>query len=233
MTSGYLYFTSKRDGNSDIFRIQIAPPQPTEIEVIGRVINRKTRQMVPHARVRYVLDDGETQIVAASDGTFRMKIPKGLKCRFTPEKPGLKGAAQELFFRRDYYYFDEHYLDLPMDPLEVNAKIDLPPVFFQQSKAIILEESYVELEHLASTLRDMPGLHIRIEGHTDNVGKAEDLLRLSEERAAAIKTFLIQKGVSKDRVETVGHGPKYPLNDNSTDTLRAQNRRVEFIITKI
>lgn len=233
MTSGYLYFSSKRDGNSDIFRVQIAPPQPTEIEIIGRVVNRKTNNILPGARVHYWTDGNAANTLVAADGTFRLKVPKGVKFYLRPEKPGFTGKAEEIFFRRDYYYFDEHYLNLPMDPLEVNAKIELLPIFFQQSKPVILEESYPELERLAATMRELPTLNIRIEGHTDNVGKAEDLLRLSEERADAIRTFLVEKGIDKKRIETVGHGPKYPLNDNSTDILRAQNRRVEFVITKI
>jgi outer membrane protein OmpA-like peptidoglycan-associated protein len=233
MTSGYLYFTSKRDGNSDIFRVQIAPPQPTEIEVIGRVINRKTGDLLTKAQVRYWTEGNAANFITSTDGTFRIKIPKGVKFKLKPEKPGFTGQVEEILFRRDYYYFDEHYLNLPMDPLEVNAKIELQPIFFQQSKAVILEESYGELERLAATMSETPGLNIRIEGHTDNVGKAEDLLRLSEERAEAIKAFLIQKGIDNKRIETIGQGPKYPLNDNSTDELRAQNRRVEFVITKI
>ncbi len=82
-------------------------------------------------------------------------------------------------------------------------------------------------------MKEMPTLQIRIEGHTDNEGRAEDLLRLSEERAEAIKTFLVEKGIDKKRIVTLGYGPKYPINDNSTDELRAQNRRVEFVITQI
>jgi Tol biopolymer transport system component len=49
MSTGYLYFTSKRDGNSDIFRIQLAPAQPTEITIRGRVLNRKTGRLIPDA----------------------------------------------------------------------------------------------------------------------------------------------------------------------------------------
>ena len=233
MTSGYLYFTSKRDGNSDIFRVQIAQPQPTEIQVIGRVVNRKTKQLIRNARVRYEADGSTETSIISGDGYFKLKIPKGVKFEFTPEKPGFTGQKETLLFRRDYYYFDEHYLDLMMDPLELNAKIELRPIFFQQSKAIILEESYAELDDLARTMAEMPGLSIRIEGHTDNVGKAEDLMELSRERALAIKTFLVGKGIAPGRIETIGYGPKYPLTDNGTDELRAQNRRVEFIITKI
>lgn len=233
MTSGYLYFSSKREGSSDIFRVQIAPPQPTEIEVIGRVINRKTKNILTKAQVRYWTEGNAPNYITATDGTFRLKVPKGVKFYLKPEKPGFTGPTEEIVFRRDYYYFDEHYLNLPMDPLEVNAKIELLPIFFQQSKSVILEESFGELERLANTMIELPNLQIRIEGHTDNVGKAEDLLRLSEDRAEAIKTFLVEKGIDKKRITTVGYGPKYPLNDNSTDELRSQNRRVEFVITKI
>jgi outer membrane protein OmpA-like peptidoglycan-associated protein len=232
MTSGYLYFTSKRDGSSDIFRVRIAPPQPTEIEIIGRVINRKTKQPLRNAQVLYGTDGNITNLISAADGLFRLKIPKGVKFELKPEKLGFTGKVEEILFRRDYYYFNEHYLDLLMDPLEVNSKIELLPIFFQQSKSIILEESYGELERLVATMKEIPTLCIRVEGHTDNVGKAEDLLQLSKERAEAIKAFLVQKNIDKKRIVTVGYGAQYPLNDNSTEELRAQNRRVEFIIIR-
>jgi outer membrane protein OmpA-like peptidoglycan-associated protein len=117
--------------------------------------------------------------------------------------------------------------------LEAGAKIELQPIFFQQSKAIILESSYPELERLAAVMHQNSKLRIRIEGHTDNVGKAEDLMQLSKERADAIRTFLMEKNIEGNRIDVVGHGPKYPLSDNSSDQERAKNRRVEFIITKI
>ena len=233
MTSGYLYFTSKRDGNSDIFRVQIAPPQPTEIEVIGRIVHIKTKEIIPNAHIQYGAEGSvRNNTIVCPDGTFRMKIPKGVKFEFRPDKPGFIGRTHAILFRRDHYYFNEHYFDLPLEPLQTNAKIELRPIFFQQSKAIILEESYKELERLAATLIENPKLCIRVEGHTDNVGKLEDLLTLSKERARAVKDFLIQKGIDDKRVKTIGYGAQFPLNDNSTNEFRAQNRRVEFIITK-
>ncbi len=233
MTSGFLYFTSKREGNSDIYRVRIAPPQATELEVVGRVLNSKTRELIRNARVYYGASGDPHNVLLAPDGTFRLKIPKGVKFDLTPEKGGFSGQTEEVLFRRDYYYFREQYLDLLLDPLELNAKIELRPIFFQQSKAIILEESYSELERLATLLLESPNLHIRIEGHTDNIGKAEDLYRLSEERAGALRNFLIQKGCASSRIETKGHGPKFPINDNNSEELRSKNRRVEIIVTKI
>ncbi len=233
MTSGFLYFSSKRDGNSDIYRVRIAPPQATELEVVGRVINSRTRELIQNARVYYGASGEPHNVLSASDGTFRLKIPKGVKFDLVPEKGGFTGQPADILYRRDYYYFREQYVDLLLDPLEVNAKIELRPIFFQQSKAIILEESLGELDRLASILLETPTLHIRIEGHTDNIGKAEDLLLLSEQRAEAIRDFLIQKGCASSRMETKGYGAKVPINQNDSEELRAKNRRVEIIITKI
>lgn len=234
MTSGYLYFTSNRDGNSDIFRVRIAPPQPTELTIRGRIFNRETRELMPNTVVRYGAPGSTKNTLTSTDGFFTLKIPKGVRFELTPEKGAFAGQTEDVLFRRDYYYFQDYYqVDLWLDPLTVDDIIELRPIYFQQSKAIILEESYSELERLATILLENPTLEIRIEGHTDNIGKAEDLLRLSNDRAQAIRDFLVQRGIDKARIETIGHGPKFPINDNSNDDLRAQNRRVEIRITKI
>ncbi|MEI2765563.1 MAG: pyridoxal-phosphate dependent enzyme [Dermatophilaceae bacterium] len=112
-----------------------------------------------------------------------------------------------MFLRRDHYYFQEHYVDLYLDPAEVNTRIPLQAIFFQQSKAIILESSYPELNRLFTVLTDNPNLQIRIEGHTDNIGKAEDLFQLSEERAAAIRDFSSTKRYC---VPSPGHCRSWP-----------------------
>ncbi|MCC6281667.1 MAG: OmpA family protein [Saprospiraceae bacterium] len=235
MTSGYLYFSSRRGGNSDIYRVQIAPPQPTEIEVIGRVLNRKTGALMQNVTIRYAAPEetGLADMITSDNGAFRFKIPKGIPFTLTPAKPAFLGQTDTILLRRDHYYFQEYFVDLFLDPAEVNTRIPLQAIFFQQSKAIILESSYPELNRLFSVLMENPSLQIRIEGHTDNIGKAEDLMQLSEERAAAIREFLVQKGIASNRMEIVGHGPKFPLTDNSSDEQRQKNRRVEFVITKI
>ncbi len=234
MTSGYLYFTSTRDGNSDIFRVRIAPPQPTEFTIRGRVFNRKTHELMPDATIRYGAANTPENTLTSTDGFFTLKIPKGVRFFLTPEKGAFTGQTEEVIFRQDYYFFQDYYqVDLWMNPLEVNDKIELRTIYFQQSTAIILEKSHSELDRLARILSDNPGLEIRIEGHTDNVGKAEDLLLLSEKRALAIREFLIGKGIASYRITTEGHGPKYPVSTNTTEEQRALNRRVEIRITKI
>lgn len=233
MTTGYLYFSSKRDGNSDIFRVRIAPPQPTEIEVRGRVVDQRSRFLLDNCQVQYSIEGSERHVIPAEDGSFVFKIPKGVKATLSGIKAGYTAIPETVFFRQDYYYFQPFYtVDVWMTPLEVGAKIELEPVFFQQSKAIILEQSFETLRTLADLLNNNPELHIRIEGHTDNIGKADDLLQLSIERAAAVKSFLTEQGIDATRIETIGHGAQYPVGDNSSETERSRNRRVEVIITK-
>lgn len=69
---------------------------------------------------------------------------------------------------------------------------------------------------------------VRIEGHTDNQGTAESNLELSGKRALAVKTWLVDHGISADRILAVGFGQTKPIADNSTADGRAQNRRTEF-----
>lgn len=74
---------------------------------------------------------------------------------------------------------------------------------------------------------------MRVEGHTDNVGKPKDNLELSGQRALTIKKYLVDKGIDEKRIIAVGFGEAKPLGDNSTDEGRAQNRRTEFKIAAV
>jgi hypothetical protein len=88
------------------------------------------------------MEKGVQNQIIATDGTFRIKIPKGVKTTFAANYPGYAGEIREVLLRRDYYFFREQYLDLYMDLMRVDARIELSPIFFKQSTAIILEESF-------------------------------------------------------------------------------------------
>jgi len=116
-------------------------------------------------------------------------------------------------------------------PLAVGSKIEFGKIFFTRSKAEIINTSYPELHKLSLVLKNNPKLMIRIVGHTDNVGDKNLLMQLSKERAEAIKGYLVKKKkIDSSRIETIGHGGSKPLNDNSNEKLRKQNRRVEIEI---
>ena len=73
-----------------------------------------------------------------------------------------------------------------------------------------------------------PTLKMIIEGHNDNVGNPGSNKTLSEQRASSVKTALVNKGISTDRIKTVGYGQDKPIADNSTEDGKAKNRRVEI-----
>lgn len=101
---------------------------------------------------------------------------------------------------------------------------------FETGKAVIKRQSYAILDQIAQVFTEHPDYVIEVQGHTDNVGKADYNLRLSQARAEAVRDYLINKGISEKRLTAVGYGDTKPMDTNETAAGRAQNRRVEFII---
>jgi outer membrane protein OmpA-like peptidoglycan-associated protein len=104
-------------------------------------------------------------------------------------------------------------------------------VYFATGRSTIRRRSFNILNQVALILRANPQVKgIRIEGHTDDRGKAEKNKVLSQQRAEAVRAFLIQAGIEASRLFAVGHGQEKPLASNDTKQGRATNRRVEFVI---
>ncbi len=101
-------------------------------------------------------------------------------------------------------------------------------IHFDFNKYDIKPEWAVVLDEAASTLRAQPSIDVVVEGHTDGVGSVPYNQVLSEKRAAAVKKYLIKKGVSPMRINSEGFGKLKPIADNNTDEGRAMNRRVEI-----
>lgn len=101
-------------------------------------------------------------------------------------------------------------------------------VQFETGKANLTKASYPVLNKVIEVLNRYPAYHLIISGHTDNVGTDDENMTLSENRAKSCFTYLINQGVSRDRVSYIGFGKTKPVADNNTAKGRAQNRRVEF-----
>lgn len=102
---------------------------------------------------------------------------------------------------------------------------------FENGKATIKKQSYPLLDQIAQTFIENPTFIIEVQGHTDNVGKAELNKTLSDKRAHAVMDYMIKKGVDASRMTANGYGMEKPIADNKTKAGRAKNRRVEFNIT--
>ncbi|MBI9065820.1 MAG: OmpA family protein [Salinivirgaceae bacterium] len=112
--------------------------------------------------------------------------------------------------------------------LQLDKKMILNNLYFEHDKAVILEESYHELDQLAYQLSINQKLSISIYGHTDNSGTDTYNKQLSDERANAVKHYLLRKGVSKFRMISKGFGSSQPIGDNTTEQGQQLNRRVEI-----
>jgi outer membrane protein OmpA-like peptidoglycan-associated protein len=104
-------------------------------------------------------------------------------------------------------------------------------VRFDTNKSTLTSQAQANLDKLIPVFKEYPDTNIQIFGYTDSTGSAEYNLELSRDRAAAVKTYLVGKGIASRRFTTTGMGVADPIASNETIEGRSENRRVEFAIT--
>jgi cysteine-rich repeat protein len=109
----------------------------------------------------------------------------------------------------------------------------LEPVFFKSDKDQIDRRSFALLDNVASLLADHAELSIQIEGHTDDRNDDAYNKDLSQRRAEAVRSFLVDRGIAADRLTAAGFGEERPVADNTTRRGRSQNRRVAFVVVGV
>ena len=113
--------------------------------------------------------------------------------------------------------------------LVATGRARLYGILFDTDSARIRPESKPTLDDVARLLSSEPDWSLTVEGHTDTTGAAAHNQTLSEQRAAAVKEYLVAKGIDAKRLATAGFGQSKPVADNATELGRAQNRRVELV----
>ena len=103
-------------------------------------------------------------------------------------------------------------------------------VTFDTNSSVVRKGLYSEINRVASVLSQYPDTFVRVEGHTDSVGSEEYNMKLSNQRAAAVRNILVQQGISGHRIDVVGYGETMPVATNDTEAGRQKNRRVEIKI---
>jgi len=109
--------------------------------------------------------------------------------------------------------------------------VNMSDVLFDFNKYTLKPEAREKLARVSGILLAYPGLKMQVEGYTDNIGTDDYNQRLSDQRAGAVRDYLVTSGVTQEDISSQGFGKTRPIADNSTNSGRAQNRRVEMVVS--
>jgi outer membrane protein OmpA-like peptidoglycan-associated protein len=109
--------------------------------------------------------------------------------------------------------------------------VNMSDVLFDFNKYTLKPEAREKLAKVSGILLAYPNLKLQVEGYTDNIGSDEYNQKLSEQRADSVRVYLVSQSVTDSNVSAKGLGKNDPIADNSTDKGRAQNRRVELVVS--
>lgn len=171
----------------------------------------------------------ETFTTNSATGKFIITLPSG-------KNYGIAVKAEGYLFHSENFDIPKGAMDNLVDKtielknIAVGSKIALRNIFFDTGKSTLRSESNAELDRLVKLMKDVPSLKIEISGHTDNTGSATMNNKLSEDRAAAVVTYLKGKGIAANRMTSKGYGSSQPIASNASSNGRQQNRRTEFEI---
>jgi outer membrane protein OmpA-like peptidoglycan-associated protein len=211
------------EGPGPVAATIMLPRVATAADVVGRVSDRKTGEalaatvMVPEADSAVFKTDPAT-------GIYKARLMPG-DYSLVVESPGyLKQTAWVLVERDKPLVRDFQLVTLRM-------VVTLHGIYFDFDRATIKPESRSAIEDAAEILIQNPTIKVEIQGHTDSVGSDKYNQRLSEKRAQAVVDYLVKEtGIDSRRLTAKGYGESRPVADNKTESGRALNRRVEFLI---
>jgi outer membrane protein OmpA-like peptidoglycan-associated protein/tetratricopeptide (TPR) repeat protein len=211
-------------------REDIRPPKTLWVK--GKVFDAKTKLGLPSSVELTDIMSRQTisKVQTDEEGNFLTTLPVGKDYAFNVNRKGY------LFFSENYDLSGSNIdsvftADIPLQPIEPGASIVLRNIFFDSKKTDLKPESTAELNSVIKLMNDNPKLKILISGHTDNIGKPQDNVTLSNNRALAVINYLLaSRQIAKDRLLYKGFGETKPITDNTTEEGRAKNRRTEMSV---
>ncbi|HYC28916.1 MAG TPA: OmpA family protein, partial [Chitinophagaceae bacterium] len=195
------YYSSDRSdsyGGLDLYTFQLRKdirPLRT-LWVRGKVYDRKTEKGLPSGVE--LIDLASQNIISKvqtdETGNYLITLPVGKDYAFNVNRRGYLFYSEN-FSLKDKEPQSTYNIDIALQPIEPNATIVLRNIFFDNNQYTLKPESQVELDKVVQLMKDNPTLRIQINGHTDNVGKPADNLKLSENRAQEVVKYLTEKGI--------------------------------------
>jgi outer membrane protein OmpA-like peptidoglycan-associated protein/tetratricopeptide (TPR) repeat protein len=244
--------TVSADGNEGLFSSNIQGGGFGELDIYHFKLPEKAKPL-PVTYVKGVVRDRETNaLLQANVLIIDLKTNNAIFNDYTSPETGdflaVMPLGSDYYFNADaegYLFNSQHFalkenkgnkpyeLEILLDKIKVGSYVTLQNVFFDTNKYELLPTSTAELNILIDLLKNNPNVQIEIQGYTDNVGDLKLNAKLSENRAKSVYDFLASNGIAASRLSYKGYGDTNPRADNTTEEGRKQNRRTEFIITKI
>lgn len=208
--------------------VTLVMAQEPEILAEGKVTDSRTNKGIK-ANVKYSSIPTGSIFGRFNDSTFSFPIFGTAKYQITAEAAGYNPRTV-IVDPKDIDANRKVLRDISLTP--TGQTMRLTHLIFAQGKSTIDPKSFGELDEVAQMMKENTKIVIQLEGHTDNQGSSKANLALSEERVEAVKKYLVNKGIAKDRVKTKAFGGSQPLSNEMTQEARALNRRVEMRILK-
>ncbi|MBV6404456.1 MAG: OmpA family protein [Flavobacteriales bacterium] len=222
-------------GGLDIYGFALPrDARPEDILIVKGEVRDENGQIVPDAKVEITyMDTRRTEVlqVDPADGRYAtvVNLRKGADVVMTVTK------KDHVFDSRAFSLADtvrgaSAEVDMTVQRIAVGRSYKVNDINYATNSAEITKSSELILDQLIRFLKENPTVRIRIEGHTDNVGRDADNLALSNDRAFTVMGYLQGKGIAANRLAFQGHGASKPVASNDTEEGRARNRRTEFVI---
>lgn len=237
------YFSTVNDrgfGAEDLYYVDLpqnAKPERDVITINGKIIDENGKPI--DATIRWSDVDQQKEVgVAKTDpntGEYFIALPVGRYYAYYADVKGFYSPVEylDLTNTKKYQEIKNDVKLVSVEELKNSGKsIKLENIFFDFDKYDLKEKSYEALNTLLRFMKENPEIIVEINAYTDNIGSERYNLKLSENRAGSVVTYLIQKGIESSRLFPIGHGKDDPVASNETEEGRALNRRVEFRIRK-
>lgn len=200
------------------------PMSPVRREVAFKVYDDETFEVISTEILFKSLDRNENLTLAADKSSISLR--EGDKYNITLHPKGYMFSNFTINLLKD----TRTQVEIPLTALRAGAKLLLHDILFDVNQAFLRPESYAELDRVVRLMNENPELKIEIQAHTDNTASAGYNKKLSDRRADSALQYLVENGIDKSRMRSVGYGATKPVADNSTEEGRQLNRRVELLI---
>lgn len=237
------YYSSRQQSGWDIYGFELyVEARPKSVVILKGQLETEDGEIPEGANVEvsYSEDGTKQKFKVREDGKYAAVVKAGKKqdVMVAVNQPGAAMDAK-VIPKEDLTQVTERKevsikgKDLKVERLEEGRTYEIEDILYATNSAEINGSSLLILRGFADFLKSNASIQIQIVGHTDDVGDADENLDLSQRRAEKVKNFLIAQGVQANRLTAIGKGESAPKMENVDEWSRAQNRRTEFVITKL